>query len=98
MGGHRHDRAGAVFHEHIIADPDGDLFAVDRVNGITSGEDAVFLGVGHGTVDLGLPPRLVRVFGNGFRLGRALWLSGPAALCSGVSRKKVAPKACRAWW
>ena len=32
MRGHGHDRAGAVAHEHIIADPDGNLPAVDGID------------------------------------------------------------------
>ena len=43
--GHGHDRAGAVAGQHVVGDPDGDLLAVDRVDGVGAGEDAgLFLG------------------------------------------------------
>ena len=42
MRRHGHDGAGAIAHEHIVADPDGDLLAIDRVDGA----DAVDLNAG----------------------------------------------------
>ena len=33
VGGHRHDRAGAVGHQDVVGQPDRDLLAVHRVNG-----------------------------------------------------------------
>ena len=41
--GHRHDRAGAVLHQDVVGDPDRDRLAVDRVDGVAAGEDAVLL-------------------------------------------------------
>ena len=32
VGGHRHDRAGAVLHQHVVGDEHRDLLAVDRVS------------------------------------------------------------------
>ena len=32
MAGHRHDRAGAVLHQHVVGDEHRDLLAVDRVD------------------------------------------------------------------
>ena len=34
MRRHGHDGAGAVTHQDIIGHPDGDLFVVDRIDGI----------------------------------------------------------------
>src|SRR6202790_327996 len=46
VGRNGHDGAGAVFHEHEIADPDGKLFAVERIHGVPAGEDTYFFGGG----------------------------------------------------
>ena len=43
VGGHRHDRARAVLHQHVVRDPDRDHLAVDGVHGVPAGEDAVLL-------------------------------------------------------
>ena len=43
VGGDGHDRAGAVLHQHVVGDPDRDLLAVDGVDGVAAGEDAVLL-------------------------------------------------------
>ena len=43
VGGHGHDRAGAVLHQHVVRDPDRDRLAGRRVDGVASGEDAVLL-------------------------------------------------------
>ena len=43
VGGHGHDRAGAVLHQHVVGDPDRDRLAVDRVDRVAAGEDAVLL-------------------------------------------------------
>ena len=37
----RHDGAGAVAYQHIVGDPDGDFFCVDRIDGISTGENPV---------------------------------------------------------
>ena len=42
MRGNGHDRAGAVVDQHEVADPDGDLFAAVRIDGVVAGEYAVF--------------------------------------------------------
>ena len=41
--GHRHDRAGAVAHEHVVGDEDRDVPAVGGVLGERAGEDAGLL-------------------------------------------------------
>ena len=43
---HGHDRAGAIGHQHVVGDPDGDRAPVDRVDGIGAGEDAGLFLVG----------------------------------------------------
>ena len=40
---HRHDRARAVLHQHVVRDPDRDRLAVHRVDREAAGEDAVLL-------------------------------------------------------
>ncbi len=47
---HRHDGAGAVAHQHEVADPDRDLLPRERVRRVAAGEDAFLL-------DLALEPR-----------------------------------------
>jgi hypothetical protein len=44
VGRHGHDSSGAVFHEHEVADPDGDFFTAEGVGGVASGEEADFFG------------------------------------------------------
>jgi hypothetical protein len=46
VGGNGHDGAGSVLHEDEIADPDGKLFAVERIHGVAAGEDTYFFGGG----------------------------------------------------
>jgi hypothetical protein len=42
---HGHDGAGTVAGEDVIRDPDGNFFTVDRIDGISAGENAgLFLG------------------------------------------------------
>ena len=43
VGGNAHDGAGAVIHEDVIRYPDGNFFAVERVDGVAAGGDAVLL-------------------------------------------------------
>ena len=38
-----HDRACAMLHQHVVGDPDRDLLAVDGVDRVAAGEDAVLL-------------------------------------------------------
>ena len=68
--GHSHDGAGAVAHEHIVADPDGDFLAVDGVDGA----DAVDLNAGLvlgklGALEVALLGGLVAVGGDGGVVG-----------------------------
>ena len=62
VGGHGHDRAGAVAHHHVVGDPDGDLLAVDGIDGERAGEDAGLVLVEVSAVHVGLG-------GNGFLIG-----------------------------
>ncbi len=43
VGGHAHDRAGAVLHQHEVGDPDRHPLAVERIDDVPSGEDALLL-------------------------------------------------------
>ena len=43
MAWNRHDRSGSIAGQDIIGNPDGDLFAVDRINGESAGENPGFL-------------------------------------------------------
>ena len=43
VGRHRHDRAGAVLHQHVVGDPDRDLLAGHGVRRVPPGEDARLL-------------------------------------------------------
>ena len=42
MRRHGHDGAGAVAGENVIGNPDGNLLAVDRIDGVSAGEHAGF--------------------------------------------------------
>ena len=42
---HGHDRAGAVAHQHEVADPDRHLLAAVRIDGVVAGEEAFLLDV-----------------------------------------------------
>ena len=45
VGGDGHDGAGAVAHEDVVGDPDGDFLAVERVNAVSArGYAGLFLG------------------------------------------------------
>ena len=41
MAGHAHDRAGTVVHQNVVGDPDRHFLAVERINGIAAGGNAV---------------------------------------------------------
>ena len=43
MGRYCHDRAGAVFHQDKIGDIDRNLFAVEGIEAVSAGKDALFL-------------------------------------------------------
>jgi hypothetical protein len=42
VGGHGHDRAGAVAGQHVVGDPDRDALAVDRVDRVAPMKTPVF--------------------------------------------------------
>src|SRR5688500_740910 len=41
--GHGHDRARAVLHQDVVRDPDRNRLAVDGIDRMSAGEDAVLL-------------------------------------------------------
>ncbi len=53
--GDGHDRAGAVFHQHKVADPDGDALGAIRIESVEAGEEADLLDVRGVLGVLGLP-------------------------------------------
>ena len=53
VGGDGHDRAGAVGHEHVVGDPDGDAGAVEGIDGVGAREGARLLTFGGEAFDLG---------------------------------------------
>ena len=58
---HAHDGAGAVAHQHVIGDPDRDFFSVDRIDGVSAGENAGLGARDIQAVDLRLALRLADV-------------------------------------
>ncbi len=42
MGGYGHDGSRPIFHQDEIADPDGELFVIERIDGVAAGEEADF--------------------------------------------------------
>ena len=72
MGGHSHDRARAVGHQHIVGNPHRDAFAVDRVRGKAARENAGFVFVRGHAVNIALAAGLgaIGLHGRGLRLGR----------------------------
>ena len=63
--GHGHDRSGAVAHHDVVGDPDGDLFLIHRVDGVSSGEDAGLVLVEVAAVHVGLARAVIDVGGDG---------------------------------
>ena len=45
MSGYRHDRTGAVFHHHVVADPNRQFLAAKRIYGSQAGIDAILNGL-----------------------------------------------------
>ena len=41
MRGDAHDGAGPVVHEDVVRYPDGNLFTIERIDGVASGRHAV---------------------------------------------------------
>ena len=42
MSGHRHDRTGAVVHQHVISNPDRNFLARERIDRVMTGRDSCF--------------------------------------------------------
>ncbi len=80
VGGHGHDRAGAVAGQDVVGDPDRDALAVDRVDGIGAEIDAGLLAIGREPVDLGPPAGLLDV---GIHLG------APVGRCQGRDQRML---------
>ena len=90
VGGHGHDRAGAVAGQHVVGDEDRDPLAVDRVDRIGAQRHAGLLAIGRQAVDLG-PPAGLRDVGARPRPARSGWVSRSTSGCSGARTMKVAP-------
>ena len=56
MGRNGHDGARAVVGQHVVRGPDGQLLAVERVDGVAAGEDAGLLALGGLALDLATAP------------------------------------------
>jgi hypothetical protein len=67
VAGDRHDRAGAVLHQHVVGDVHRDLLPVDRVDDLAAERHAGFRAVLVAAIRRGLAHRLVDVFVNGAR-------------------------------
>ena len=65
MGGHRHDRAGAVLHQHVVGDVHRDLLAVDRVGDGAPERHAGLRLLGVAALLVGLVQRVVDVLAHG---------------------------------
>ena len=81
MGRHSHDRAGSVFEQHIIGDPDLHFFAVEGIQCVGAGEHAFLFHIGGGPVDFTQLPD----FGDEFPDSRFFRLAGNQFLTSGCS-------------
>src|ERR671912_306097 len=76
MAGHRHDRPGAVAHEHVVGDEHRDLAAGGGVHRMAADEDAGLVAGLDLPLDIGARARLAPVGGD--RLGRAVRRARPA--------------------
>src|SRR6266487_641685 len=75
MRGNAHDRARTIAHQHVVGDPDRDLFAADGIGDVTAGEDAGLLFFCAHALDFGHMPRMVNIgvdFGFVFGCGDLL--------------------------
>ncbi len=73
VGRHGHDRARAVASQHIVGDPDRDLLAGGRIDGVSAGKDAgLFAYVLGDALAFGLGRRLRQVGIDGGAL-RPAW-------------------------
>src|SRR6266566_5602217 len=61
MSRNTHDRAGAIAHQHIIGDPDRDLFTVDGIGDVATCKDAGLLLLSAHAFDFCHMPRLIHV-------------------------------------
>ena len=68
MRGHGHDGTGAVAHEHVVGDPDGNALVVHRVDGVSTGEDAGLLLRQLGALQIALPRGLFAILLDGGEL------------------------------
>jgi len=68
VGRDGHDGAGAIGHQYVIGDPDGDLDTIDRVDGIRAGEYASLFLIDRFALDIRLACSLFLVSFDGFCL------------------------------
>ena len=82
--GHGHDRAGAVAHQHEVADPDGNRFAAEGIDGAQAGIEAFLLDIARALLRARVDHLL-----------RRACASGPSFVatisCSGARIRQVAP-------
>ncbi len=91
VGGHGHDRAGAVLHEHVVGDPDREPVVVDRVRDEAPGGDAGLLLLGVGALGSRAACRVAHVVQHLLLVRRPLARRRTSG-CSGARTKNVAPK------
>src|SRR5699024_5189163 len=81
LGGHGHDRPGAVPHEHVVGDEHGDGGAVHRVSGVHPGEHPGLLAGLVGPFGLSAVCGIAAIGGD--RLPRGCVPAGPGVLRAG---------------
>ena len=89
MGRYAHDGAGTIVSQYIIGQPDGNLFAVQRVNRIATGEDAGLLLILHTVYSWNFMEESKMYFSTASLVSSVARLL--ARTCSGASTMKVAP-------
>ena len=71
VGGDGLHRSGAVLHQHQVADPDGNLLAVEGIEGEAAGEDAFLFHLAGDLRVLALPAQLFYLAGDAGAAGHA---------------------------
>ena len=66
MSGDSHNCARSIAYQNIITNPDGNLFAVNRIYCISAGKNSGFLFCQISTIKVAFPGRLLTVFFNFF--------------------------------
>ncbi len=89
--GNGHDSPGAVGHQHIVGNPDGDFLIVDRIDGISPNENTTFVFIFGHPVNFSLARCLFHI---GFNLGPLLGSGqfGHQRVFRGQNHKGCAPQ------